>query len=70
MTKHRKSRLLHDTLALSLKKHFPLHATRLTVLCAVVLAMITPRSEQRGNCCYGRTFSPVLTGTAGSNGLR
>lgn len=42
--KQRKSRLHHDTLALSLRQHFPLHATRLTVLCALVLAMIRARS--------------------------
>ena len=42
--KQRKSRLHHDTLALVLKQYFPVHATRLTVLCAVVLAMIRARS--------------------------
>ena len=42
--KQRKSRLLYDTLTGRLKQHFPLHATRLTVLCAVVLAMIRARS--------------------------
>ena len=42
--KQRKSRLLYDTLTGRLKQHFPLHATRLTVLCAVVLAMIHARS--------------------------
>ena len=44
MSKQRKNRLHHDTLASSLKQHFPSHATRLTVLCAVVLAMIRARS--------------------------
>ena len=44
MTKHRKNRLHRDTLAATLKQHFPLNATRLTVLCAIVLGMIQARS--------------------------
>ncbi len=44
MTKQSRGRLPYDSLRATFEPHLDLHATRLTVLCALIFAMITSRS--------------------------